>query len=296
MDKKTKIVNLLVVAVLLLAVPLGIGAVEWRNDAVSNEWIAETAHVYSNDTRFVDGYLFDLAYGIDRSGGFFVHWNATDVRENVGIGFYNASLFSDGLNRILLDVTDTTDSATLLDRVVLGFNVSVASLVEYSATRFCVTVDAGGKNVSVVLRYQSNATATGETVVDLGTFNASVVNRSVDIDLATLMTLDSSQPNGHFYLLILSTSETEELAAGDTVLVSMEFQHKRGSEGLWPMDVVAAVIGVGLFLGALVITPFVNPLDRRGDVLYIPYSVRKKRRVKGHARYHKGRYGPGRRW
>ncbi len=289
-NRKTTALNLLVVALLLLAVPLAVGAVEWRNDVWSGEYISEPGLIYDNDTRFVTGYLWDKA-STDLAGGYFEHFNGTNVGEGDAIDFYDVSLFNDSYNRVMIpSVSSTSDSATYTDYVVLGFNVNASSLMQWSANRFVVHVDAG-KNVSVRLRYESNATLYGKIVVDLGTFNSTVQDETVYIDTLTLMTLNTDQPNGHFYIRIRSGDETtNELAPGDVIKISMAFEHKRGATGLWPMETVAAGIGGLFFFFGLALTPYFNPLDRAGHIIYIPYHLPKhKRRVKGHARYNRTR-------
>ncbi len=284
--KSYKIVNLLVVAILLFAVPLSIGAMEWHRNVVSDEWV--DAYVYDNSTRFVRGCLGESS-APELFGGYYKHYTTANSYELDAVSFYNASDLSDGMCGILVDAKNTTDGSSA-DIVILGFNVSAYDLLQSGANRFVFHLNYS-KGAKISLWYQGNGS---ENVHGFETVNVSNDSVSLMIDSVELMSLVNNHGNGHFMIKILSASASEEMSSGDIFYLSMSFQKKRGTAGLLAMETVAGILGGALIVLGAAITPFFNPLDRRGEIFFLPMhhksSQRKSKsshRTRGHARYHK---------
>ena len=293
-NRKTTVLNLLVVAILLFAVPVSVGAIEWHRETLSNTWVSEPGDVYGNNTRFAVSTVYPSASVLN--GGYYVHYNESDDRTENPIVFYDASVLNTSYHEILLSANDTTDSATYANFVILRFNVSASSLLTDSAFHFSLMLDAE-KTVHPCLYYRTPDVRRCLQVIDIGAMDS--VNNTVEYDLdpLTVMRLNNDYPGGYFALYIYRGSKTDNLVVGDTIKISMEFQHKRGTAGLLPMESVAALFGGALFVLGLAITPYFNPFDRAGHIVYIPHhrksTSRKKtsrsHRVKGHARYNRTR-------
>ncbi len=258
--------------VVLIAMPASLAIVDAWNDSISNEY--ETYIEYNNETRQITGALNDLPAGtLASSGCVYVHMNSTDVRLNEIQDLYDKSLFSDNNYRIVLSASDTTNSATYQDRLLLALNTTAFNLISAGANRMKLYLDAG-KPVFFILKYQSTSVS-ADIVIDQTELNStSNYTYTADIDIAKLLSLENTHPDGHFTLVILSYNETEELSPGDVVILNWQFLKKKGNVAtIYTVDNLMLGWGAALFLIGFASTPFFNPLSR--DVF--PFITKMKR-------------------